>query len=821
MKKLSRIFCLLLALVTLLGAFSACDTGNQPGTDNGDQGTGGNGGQAQNAVQTVYAEAQKLGYEGSLEEFLALCKGKDGVGIVNLVIDVEGNLIVYYTDAPRTPVNLGKVLGLKGETGPQGPQGEQGEKGEDGITPQLRINAATNEWEISADGGKTWTPTGVKATGAPGKDGADGEDGKDGADGEDGKDGENGKDGVTPLIRIHETTNFWEVSVDGGKTWQSTAVKATGAAGAPGAQGPQGDTGATIKKVEFDAQGRLVITLTDGTVLPPVELPKEEEHQHTFGDWIVVVPGTCTTKGLQMRVCGCGDSEAAESPIQHTPEWLVVLSPTWTASGLREYRCTQAGCNKVLDSEVIEAKTPETALPDTLDYGGEEVVLMYWSDVERPEFEQKEITGDNVRDAIYDRNVLIEDKLNIDLEFVGVPAAYNGAREPFLKQIDAIYATGTQDYDIIATYARTEGTLAVQGYLQNLATIQDSYIDPSSPWWPQRMIENVSIGDGYYFLSGDMSTNALYMMHCMFINKDMFSQFQIELPYQTVRDGKWTIDKLLEVTSDRYRDLDNDNLASANDRYGFCALNYVVESLYTSSNLRYVEQSVTDMLVLSPDYSSKKAVQLIDKLGQWATTDSVWITSGSQSTAEEQRATWSLFKTGRTLIHMAHACYAEIYLSNVDFEYGLVPTPKYDEKQVNYYTGVGNPISLYGIFVDFDDRGDRQQTLTMFSAVLECWGAYGYSLTTPEIFEVTMQLKYDDGGQDETDMFNYVRAGITFDLGKIFALDLNNVCELPSYAIAGGANWALMVRDYRRSVEVKLEAVVENFRTYQASRDQQ
>ena len=37
--------------------------------------------------------------------------------------------------------------------------------GEDGISPKVRINEETEEWEISNDGGETWEPTGVIASG--------------------------------------------------------------------------------------------------------------------------------------------------------------------------------------------------------------------------------------------------------------------------------------------------------------------------------------------------------------------------------------------------------------------------------------------------------------------------------------------------------------------------------------------------------------------------------------------------------------------------------------------------------------------------------
>lgn len=36
------------------------------------------------------------------------------------------------------------------------------------LPPQVQINATTNEWEISTDGGKNWKSTGIKATGEKG-----------------------------------------------------------------------------------------------------------------------------------------------------------------------------------------------------------------------------------------------------------------------------------------------------------------------------------------------------------------------------------------------------------------------------------------------------------------------------------------------------------------------------------------------------------------------------------------------------------------------------------------------------------------------------
>ena len=458
-------------------------------------------------------------------------------------------------------------------------------------------------------------------------------------------------------------------------------------------------------------------------------------------------------------------------------------------------------------------------LPDTLNYEGETITIMHWSDTENPEFEQENVTGDNVRDAIYDRNNQIEDRLNVELKFVGVQG--NAAnRQIFLSHVDSVYQANTQDYDLISGYSRQTGTLAVQGYLYNMATIENSYIDLEKPWWPQQLVETVSFGPGaYYFISGDMSTNVLYMMHLLYLNKNLFNKYQIAIPYQDVYDGKWTIDRLIEITSDKYQDKDNDNTRSVADQYGFGAVSWVLDSFFPGSNLRYVDEHETDTLVVSPDFTSAKAVKIVNKVGAWVNTDTAWVYNGD-TPLEVQRTHMDVFDEGRMLVIMQHSQYAGKHLLDADFEYGLVPVPKYDEKQINYYTGMGNPWSLYGIFLDFDDRGDKAATLSMLTAVLECWASEGYRLTTPEIFEVNMQLKYS-AGQDETNMFEYIRSGITFDIGKIFSSDLTDMCGRPSQAMCANASWSATYGAYKRAITAQLADIVQSFRDYQSMRDAQ
>ena len=93
-----------------------------------------------------------------------------------------------------------------------------------------------------------------------------------GIDGANGANGENGKDAIAPQVRINENSKEWEISVDGGQTWTSTGVVAEGKDGANGANGENGTDGSNgangdslFKKVDTSHPDYVTITLANGT----------------------------------------------------------------------------------------------------------------------------------------------------------------------------------------------------------------------------------------------------------------------------------------------------------------------------------------------------------------------------------------------------------------------------------------------------------------------------------------------------------------------------------------------------------------------------
>jgi ABC-type glycerol-3-phosphate transport system substrate-binding protein len=440
---------------------------------------------------------------------------------------------------------------------------------------------------------------------------------------------------------------------------------------------------------------------------------------------------------------------------------------------------------------------PTLDLPEELNYNGDVVSVLHW-DSEKPEFDIEEITGSLVDDAIYQRNTNIEERLGVELQFTEQNGSVDYMAE-FAQAVQNAFQSGGREYDIIPTYSRTAAILSTRGLYYNMNDIEDNYINLEQPWWPDCITDTVTIGDAIYFITGDCSTNVLHMMYTMWFNKDLISEYNLEYPVDLVRENKWTLEKLFSMTADTFQDLNNNGQEDASDFFGFVGVNYGLDAFYTGSGLRLVELAGDDFLMISPDYSSEKAINLVDILGQRCIGTDWFIGSDMGLIFQDDRA---LFCQNRTY-------YAENYLLEVEFSYGLVPTPKYDETQEEYISVLANPITLYGIMADVETN-----RLSEMTAVIECWGYEGYMLTTPALFETNMKLKYSETS-DESEMFDIVHSTINLDLGRVFSQDLQFMSEIPSKAAESGAAWASRLAQYKKPLENGLKKIITAFEKIQ------
>ncbi len=480
-------------------------------------------------------------------------------------------------------------------------------------------------------------------------------------------------------------------------------------------------------------------------------------------------------------------------------------------------------------------------LPDEeLNYD-QPISMLYWLGGPK-EFEQTEEVDDDALSSIYKRNMAIQDRLDVELVFSSEPGD-SGDINTYVARVQRAKDSGTHDFDLLAAYARAGAKMVINDLLWNLSGIENSYIELSKPWWPSNIVDNLSMDGNLYFVSGDMSTSTIYNMQNIYFNKKLVNaklQGEAEeyfaknghvktaetvskenpeggntasnMIYEMVYAGKWTIDDFIRLSSDAYEDTLGDGL-TGDDTYGFTGSDYQMVPIYCGCNLRMIE-STTDGsgLKISDDWSSSKTIKLIAKLNGLLSSNDY------HNRYKTGTSMMKPFTNGKCFFSMYYMSYAGSTLVNSAKvpAYGVLPSPKWDTNQKNYYTSIGNEFSLYSIFNDFDTRGDEEATLTMFTAVLECWASEGFRKTTPVIFELGMKLKASPT-QCEADMCEIIRSSIEFDLGRVlgFVLDPSGYFSMDTqvmYAAIDGTPWSTVVNQNLSAIQTNLADFVKDLR---------
>ena len=436
----------------------------------------------------------------------------------------------------------------------------------------------------------------------------------------------------------------------------------------------------------------------------------------------------------------------------------------------------------------------KSTLPE-LDFGNETITVLWWNDVENPEFFVEDTNGEIVNDAIFERNANVEETLNITFEWIDIQGQYNDGRgKAYSDHVGNVYASGDKTYDLMSAHSRTIALTASNGYCADL--MQAEYLDFEMPWWPTIMTETATIGNKMYFVTGDVSTNSIHQMYTIFYNKDLFSNYpDLVEPAEYVLEDNWNIETFQLITKGMYQDLDGSNTANEGDLYGFTSLNWHFDAIYYGAGLKQAEKDPENLFKISDDYFSDKAIALSDDIGAWVKEGDVYINSTYYD---------DVFLSGNSLMTMSRHHDIAKKIIDSDFKFGIAPIPKYNNEQENHITCVGNPVSFYAIYTLSKD-------VNRAAAVLECWASEAYRLTSPALFETTFKLRYSETST-ESQMYDIIRAGITFDIGRLFNSSLNAMSdEWDNCAIQGGS-WAVKSKALSRTLPKLLSKITDSFK---------
>ena len=439
-------------------------------------------------------------------------------------------------------------------------------------------------------------------------------------------------------------------------------------------------------------------------------------------------------------------------------------------------------------------------LPKDLSFNGATVTTFGWAGMNgKAEFTVEAQNGEVVNDAIYQRNADAEERLNVKLDF-HLPAGDYNNRNAWINELSTAVLAGDDQYDIAAGYSMCLASLAYKRHVQDMNKLP--YLDFSQPWWPDSLMNEAVVNDKLYFASGDISTYFTYYMLSIFINMELLDDFKLEDPRELVLSGKWTFDKLGEIATKCYVDVNGDGNKDLEDSFGFVSASTYIDSFYFSAGLHIIEKDSKGVPVISPDLGSEKTHAVLNYyIDLMHNNPGMLINDTGVSGMTGLATNRAIFGEGRTPFILVETHNAAVNFRENTFEYSVVPVPKYSEDQKNYVTTMSNPVSLYGIPVSAKDPATS-------AAVLECLCSEGYRTISPALFEVGLKMKYSP--DDLTaQMYDILRATVSFDLGRPFNDSLDGVQTWFRSALnKGDGDWISSYKSKEASLTEKFADVV-------------
>ena len=217
-----------------------------------------------------------------------------------------------------------------------------------------------------------------------------------------------------------------------------------------------------------------------------------------------------------------------------------------------------------------EAAAADTTVPVTeaavqpyiasADYGGKEVHIQGFSVYYAPAVFADEENGDQYNDVIYQRIAKTEEYLNIEITYddsIGIKDVAQVAQNNVAAGDDAIQLMMSHDM-------RCNGSLVSENLCYDLTAIES--VDLSRDYWKFHTYEKLTV-NGHVYLTKPMFI--IPSVGCLTFNKAMMAEYDIEEPYDAVKDGTWTLDKLREMAKLVTKDANGDGVMDENDIYGY------------------------------------------------------------------------------------------------------------------------------------------------------------------------------------------------------------------------------------------------------------
>jgi len=360
----------------------------------------------------------------------------------------------------------------------------------------------------------------------------------------------------------------------------------------------------------------------------------------------------------------------------------------------------------------------------------------------------EELNGNVVNDAVHTKITNVEDRFNTDIVLTEACLNDKNDQAVLIKSIIA----GEDSCEIGQGHDISMANASLEGYFLNVYDIP--HLDFEKPWWMPATLESMTILDQMYLMFNNISYQNLMDTRVMYFNKNLMDDMGMEYPYETVYEGKWTMDELVKLSDSAYIDLNGDGKSDKNDQFGFICPGY----FYACMEPFKVEPYCKDENgALYYDLDVERVSSLVEKYYN--------LLFGVGGLKSDYATCNKIFTENRALFYYENLDTAVPDFADSEVVFGILPMPKLDESQDQYYGGATDRPIAVPITV-------QKENMDNIGIVTEALNAEGYKNVYPAFFEVAMKSRYADQS-DDAKMLDIIHDNVIISFTYLFG-DFNS-----------------------------------------------
>lgn len=399
-------------------------------------------------------------------------------------------------------------------------------------------------------------------------------------------------------------------------------------------------------------------------------------------------------------------------------------------------------------------------------FDGTELIIIHNPAVQQYYYEpwiySEGYNGDLINDAVYKRNVAIEEKYGIKIVSIEDTNPANTAGLAAQARSD--------EYDLAMCKMSHVGTLTPQGMLYDISDLP--YVNYDNPWWDHNFAEDTTYKGKLFGMVSDISMMTLSGVRAILFNRDLAKDYDLEDPYELVANNQWTLDKMGEMIMAVSDDLDGDQAYTDMDRYGMLTEGSNVNHLITAAGIKFTEIDADGHITTA--FNTEKTVTVIEKLRAVLMDDTHCIDYEDLAKYPGMSVTGSKYSYGRILFAGDHFLFTqggamlfeELNTANMESEYGIVPNPKLDANQENYYHMPDTGTSVVTI-----PSGNDPADLERLGILLEDLAYHSSKTIYPTYYETIVKVRRAQV-QEMGEMMDIIKGSVSYDFCNIFGVDI-------------------------------------------------